>query len=152
MQELKALDITKGIARYLKSNYPKFKIYEISPEQGLELPCFIIEQGRSYVSRRYASSRVGTLSLDRENFTIRILSNDIRELRDVAFDLKLRFDTFDLEDGPVRLQNKQISYIESNYEMLLTFYIILDTLIPSTSVQKMEVLEVREGINGKTNS
>lgn len=149
MNEIKSLHIIQGIARYLRDNYPEFKIYEESPEQGLELPCFIIVQSYSYINRRYSSSRTGTYNLDRENFTIRILSDDIRQLRDVAFDLKIRFDTFNVEDGPIRVRNKQTSFIESKSEMVLTFYIILDTLIPTTPTESMYSLDMREEVNGR---
>lgn len=151
MKEIKSIDIIKGISRYLKANFPEYKIYEQGPEQGLEIPCFIIEQGGSNVTRRLSTSRRGIYSLDRETYAIKIICKDIREIRETAFNLKIRFNTIDTSSGLIRVNNKHTSYTTSKDEIVFTFSILMDLVTDIPDKNPMEILNINEVVNGKTN-
>lgn len=135
-------DIVKATGKYLSKTFPGYAVYDQYPEEGMELPGFIIELSTNHTQPRVTGRRRLVSSL----VLIKAYANDARQIRDMVGTVLLTLREIELPDGPALAHRVRNSHITDS-TATVSFQVLLDMEIDQRNDPLMRTLNMNERIN-----
>lgn len=134
--------LLKALSKFLRKMYPEYPVYRQYPEEGLELPCFVVRSTGGNLKRRIRQT-MSRRGISFERFTIEFYSLDITEITSMGYDLRILLDTIELDNGDLyRCYNKNAMVAISENHVSLTFNIRTLPYIEDEPLPLMENLDL----------
>lgn len=146
-------NIYNAIARFLKSRYPEYRIYDTYPKQDFRPECFVIRNTGGTIRNRISTKDITRL-FDTLTFIVEFYSLDVMKLGEVINDLKIMMNVLDIkEDGyKIRPYNKRSSVNITENRGNFTFNVRINMDITNDSKPRMNELSFKENLIEKTNN
>lgn len=136
-----------AMGKELRKYYPDIPVYGEYPQADFQLPCFVIRYTGGNNKRRITND-YETRGLNNERFTIEFYSNDVKEIYDVCYEVKVRLNTIEVDNGDkYRCFNKNTIMAITENHASITLYIRTDPYIKGESQPKMISLEVDQRLD-----
>lgn len=148
-------EIITGIGRELHKLYPDYRLYDHNPEQGMKLPCFLVQEVNASFKRRISNDHIGLRGFDNMMFSVNIfpaptgdLSKDRQILREVTENVRICTNYIEVSDGPLRTYAINTNYSDDFGAVL--FRIRTSRWIEPKNEPGMEVLDMEERVKHGT--
>lgn len=132
----------KALSKFLRELYPDYPVYRQYPEEGFEMPCFVVRSTGGNLKRRIRQDK-SRRGISFERFTIEFYSLDITEIVSMGYDLRILLDTIEVENGDLfRCYNKNAMVALTENHVSLTFNIRTTPYIDSEPLPRMTNLDL----------
>lgn len=136
-------DLTEAIAKFLVNEYG-YPVYREYPEEGLEMPCFVLRtsggNNRPRIRQGYAQRYITY-----ERMTLEFYTMDIVQLHDMAYELRMILDVVETDNGnKYRCYNKNAMLAITEHHVSLTFRVHTEPYIENEPDPRMLSLNIDE--------
>ena len=136
--------LMKALSKFLRGQFPNYPVYRQYPEEGFEMPCFVVRSTGGNLRRRIRQDK-SRRGISFERFTIEFYSLDITEIVSMGYDLRILLDTIEVDNGDLyRCYNKNAMVALTENHVSLTFNIRTTPYIESEPLPKIETIDFKE--------
>lgn len=129
--------VTKAISNFLREQYPDCKCYLQYPESHFEMPCFVLRTSGGNVRPRIRNDK-RFRGITYERFTLEFYSEDIAEIQQVGYELRILLDIVEADDGEKFLcYNKNAMTALTENHVSLTFRVHTEPYVDNEPLPQM---------------